>query len=209
MKVFVMHYSKLVDRKKHILEQFEKQNITDFEFIENYDKDEITDSERSLFDTNYNKSKMSLHLKHNYVYKIISDKYENALIFEDDIVLCENFIETLNKYMTQLPDNYDMLFIGDGCNLHIENHRLIPNQNVYEKCVWEGDGAIKCTDSYIISRNCATKICEYIDNLKTKINLPVDWWLNVAARDNLFKIYWVEPTIVTQGSQNGLFETSL
>ena len=40
MKIFVLHYSKLVDRKKHILEQFKKQNITDYEFIEKYDKDD-------------------------------------------------------------------------------------------------------------------------------------------------------------------------
>ena len=204
-----MHYSKLVARKKHILSQFERETITDFEFIEKYDKDEITDNESSLFDTNYKKSKMSLHLKHNYVYKIISDHYENALIFEDDIVLCDNFSATLNKYINQLPEDYDMLFIGDGCNLHIENHKLVPNQNVYEKCIWEGEGATKCTDSYIISRKCAKKICEYIDNLQIKINLPVDWWLNVVIRDNNFKIYWAEPTIVTQGSQNGLFQTSL
>ena len=25
---------------------------------------------------------------------------------------------------------------------------------------------------------------------KCKIKLPSDWWLNVAARDNNFKVYW-------------------
>ena len=34
MKIFVLHYSKLVDRKKHILEQFNKQGIVDYQFIE-------------------------------------------------------------------------------------------------------------------------------------------------------------------------------
>jgi hypothetical protein len=37
MKIFVLHYSKLVDRKKSIIEQFKKQNITNYEFIEKYD----------------------------------------------------------------------------------------------------------------------------------------------------------------------------
>ena len=66
MKIFVLHYSKLLDRKIHILEQFIKQNITDFEFIEKYDKDEIPDYESEIFEINYKKSTMSLHLKHNY-----------------------------------------------------------------------------------------------------------------------------------------------
>lgn len=212
MKIFVLHYSKLVDRKKYILEQFQKQNITDYEFIEKYDKDEITDYESNIFETSYKKSTMSLHLKHFYVYKLISEKYERALIFEDDVILNDNFLDTLNNYITQLPKDFDMLFIGDGCHFHIEKHKLIPNKNIYEKCLyptsWGGDGASRCSDSYIISKNCANKLCEYINKLQCKIKLPIDWWLNVAARDNNFKVYWAEPTIVTQGTQTGLFRTS-
>ena len=206
MKIFVLHYSKLVDRKKHILEQFNKQGIIDYEFIEKYDKYEITDYESNLFDINYQKSTMSLHLKHNYVYNIIAENYERALIFEDDVILCDNFIDNLNNYINQLPENFDMLYIGDGCNLHIEEDKLIPNKNIYQKCV--SGYTSRCTDSYIISKKCAKTICEYINNLKTKINLPIDWWLNVVSTDNNFKVYWAEPTIVTQGSQNGLFQQS-
>jgi hypothetical protein len=105
-----------------------------------------------------------------------------------------------------------MLFIGNGCNLHIEKDKIENGKYIYEKCLyptsWSGDGATRCLDSYIISKNCAVKICNYIDNLKSQINLPIDWLLNVIARNNNFKVYWAEPTIVTQGSQNGIFEGS-
>ena len=215
MKIFVLHYSKLVDRKKHILSQFKKQNITDYEFIEKYDKEDLQDSDMLLFDKCVAKSMMSLMNKHFYVYKLISEKYERALILEDDVILNDNFIDTLNNYITQLPENFDMLFIGDGCNLHIEKHKLIPYKNIYKKCLystsWGGNGASRCSDSYIITKNCANNLCEYIkyiNNSKRKIKLPSDWWLNVAARDNNFKVYWAEPTIVTQGTQNGLFTSS-
>ena len=212
MKIFVLHYSKLVDRKKHILEQFQKQNITDYELIEKYNIEDLQDCDTLSFDICVKKSMISLMNKHFYVYKLISENYENALIFEDDVVLHDNFTDILNKYMIQLPENYDMLFIGDGCNLHIKKNELISNQNIYEKCLyptrWGGDGASRCSDSYIISKKCANKLCEYINNLKYKINLPSDWWLNIAARDNNFKVYWSEPTIVTQGTQNGLFKSS-
>jgi len=89
-----------------------------------------------LFDKCMKKSMMSLMNKHFYVYKLISEKYEKALILEDDVILNDNFIENLNNYMTQLPENFDMLFIGDGCNLHIEKDKLIPNKNIYEKCLY-------------------------------------------------------------------------
>lgn len=212
MKIFVLHYTKLGDRKIHILEQFKKQNITDYEFIEKYDKEDLQDCDILLFDKCVKTSMISLMNKHFYAYKLIAKNYENALILEDDVILSDNFTKILDKYISQLPQDYDMLFIGDGCNLHIEKHKLISNQNIYEKCLyptsWGGDGASRCSDSYIISKKCANKLCEYINKLKNKINLPSDWWLNVAARENNLKVYWAEPTIVTQGTQNGLFNSS-
>ena len=212
MKIFVIHYKKLIERKKFILSQFEKHNITDYEFIE-IDRDELYKHDISMFQSNYDNCQIAISLSHFYAYKQISEKYYNGLIFEDDVILSDNFTNILNKYMTQLPEDYDMLFIGNGCNLHIEKHKLIPNKNIYEKCLyptrWGGDGATRCTDSYIISKKCASMMCEYINNLKYKISLPIDWWLNIAARDNIFKVYWAEPTIViTQGIENNLFKSS-
>lgn len=105
-----------------------------------------------------------------------------------------------------------MLFIGDGCYLHIQEHNLIPNKNIYEKCLyptnWGGDGCTRCIDSYLVSKKCAIKICDYIDNIKYKINTTTDWWLNKVARDIDLKVYWAEPTIITQGSFNKMFKAS-
>jgi glycosyl transferase family 25 len=211
MKIFVIHYKKLIDRKIHVLEQFKKYNITDYEFVE-IDRDELHKENISMFQENYSNSQIAISLSHFYAYKQISDKYDNGLIFEDDIILSNDFINIFNKYLSQLPEDYDMLFIGNGCNLHIERHKLIPNKYIYEKCLhptsWGGDGAGRCTDSYLVNKKCAKKICEYINNLSYKIQLPIDWFLNVFSRDNNFKVYWSEPTIVTQGTQNGLFISS-
>jgi len=211
MKIFVIHYKKLTNRKQFILSQFEKYNISDYEFIE-IDRDELNHHNISMFQKNYDNAAIAISLSHFYAYKQISDKYDNGLIFEDDVVLSDNFIEKINNYITELPKDYDMLFIGDGCNLHIEQDKLIPNKYIYEKCLyptsWGGDGAGRCTDSYLVNKECAKTICKYINNLSYKINLPFDWWLNIAARDNKFKVYWSEPTIVTQGTQNGLFLSS-
>lgn len=211
MKVFIIHYKKLIERKPFILAQFEKHNITDYEFIE-IDRDELYYHNISMFQINYNNCQIAISLSHFYAYKQISDKYDSGLIFEDDVILSDNFTYLLNKYITQLPEDYDMLFIGNGCNLHIETHKLITNKNIYEKCLyptkWGGDGATRCTDSYIINKNCANKLCKYINDLEYKIKLPIDWWLNIAARDNNFKVYWAEPTIVRQGTQDRIFQSS-
>jgi GR25 family glycosyltransferase involved in LPS biosynthesis len=223
MKIFVLHYSKLTRRKQHILEQFEKHGITEYEFIEKFDKDVITDDECPEFSKYYvanRRAELSLHLKHLYLYRLmLSENYEEVLVLEDDVILSDNFMKKLTEYMTQLPKDYDMLFIGNGCNLHIPRNQLIANQYIYAKCLhetaWGGNGAARCTDSYIIHQRCAKKLCEYVAAAGAavvetkKINFPVDWWLNEAARDLVLKVYWAEPTIISQGSQNGMFSRSI
>jgi GR25 family glycosyltransferase involved in LPS biosynthesis len=219
LKIFVLHYSKLTKRKQYIIHQFKLHGITDYEFIEKFDKDTITDDECPEFSREYvttRRTELSLHLKHLYVYRtIVRENYEQALVFEDDVILSNGFMEKLGVYMKQLPTEYDMLFIGDGCNLHIPRNQLKPGQYIYEKCLhetsWGGNGAAKCTDSYIIHQRCAKKICDYIAATSStkKIDKPADWWLNDTARDLVLRVYWGEPTIVTQGSQNGVFQRSL
>jgi GR25 family glycosyltransferase involved in LPS biosynthesis len=211
MRIFVVHYIKLVKRKEYIIKQLNKHNLNDYEFIE-IDRDELDNYDTSKFETNYDKCQIAISLSHFYAYKKISENYDNALILEDDVILHPNFTNILNVYLSQLPKDYDMLFIGNGCNLHIPKNKLVPKKFIYEKCLnptkWGGDGASRCTDSYLMSKKCAIKICNYVNNLSYKIRLPIDWWLNLATRDNIFKVYWAEPTIVTQGTQNGLFVSS-
>lgn len=205
MKIFVLHYSKLVERKKHIVEHFAKHGITEYEFIELYDKDSITDEERSIYSDNFHRGWMSVHLKHLYVYRQIAEKYDEALIFEDDVILSDNFLTTLNLYLTQLPATFDMVYLGDGCDQHIPNNRLIPTIYIYRN----EHGFSRCVDSYIVSKKAAIKICSILDTLQEKITAPIDHWLNqISSRDN-FEVYWAEPTIVTQGSQNNTFRSTL
>jgi len=205
MKIFVMHYSKLVERKKHIVEHFAKHGITEYEFIELYDKDSITDTERSIYEGNFHSALMSLHLKHLHAYRQIADKYDTALIFEDDVILSDNFLTKLNLYLTQIPATFDMVYLGDACNQHIPTNVQSPNTYIYRN----ENGYSRCTDSYIISKKSAKKICSILDTLQEKISAPIDHWLNQICSKNNFEVYWAEPTIVTQGSHNNTFRTSL
>jgi GR25 family glycosyltransferase involved in LPS biosynthesis len=136
MKIFVLHYSKLVDRKAFIVEQFKKHAIVEYEFIEQYNKEDLKQEDVMIFDTSVNPSTMSLINKHIYAFMEVAAKYEYALILEDDVILSDNFMNTLTMYMTQLPNDFDMLFIGDGCNLHIEKDVIVANQYIYEKCLY-------------------------------------------------------------------------
>ena len=212
--ILICHYAKLIERKKHLLSQFENNNITNYEFIEHYDRDNISNDDRCIFNEKVNDALAAVHLTHIHAYKEIEHKYEHALILEDDIILTDNFVNKMQKYCTQLPEDYDMLFIGDGCNHHIARDKLISNVNVYKRCLFstptcKEEFASRCSDSYMVSKKGAIKLNNYITNLTSKISSPIDWWLNDAAKDNDLNVYWAEPTIVTQGSQRGLFSSSI
>lgn len=211
MKVFIVHYKKLLERKIHILEQFIKHDIKDYEFIQ-IDRDEISDDVLPFFAENYNKAHIAIALSHFHVYKQIVEKHDHALILEDDVVLDEHFTEKLNRYLAELPPDYDMLFIGDGAYLHMDPALIIPNKYIYKKdpypSEWGGLGATRCVDSYIVSKKGAMQICEYIQNLEYIINDPLDFWLNIPILELNMTVYWAEPTIVSQGTQNGIFESS-
>jgi GR25 family glycosyltransferase involved in LPS biosynthesis len=239
MKVYVLHSSNLSKRKKHILEQFRKHNIYNFEFIEKFDAREITEEESKPFAKDYKRTEMSLFLKHIYAYRLIAndneadeadeaDEAEPTIIFEDDVILADDFYEILGIYMNEARDTnaanaangvsdvgyardtseYYMLFIGCGYNLHINKEVIEVDKHIYK------NSYTRATDSYVITSRCAKKICDYYDMISATaaacpITLPINLWLNKAILDNWLNVYWCEPTIVSQGSQSGLFEISL
>lgn len=202
MKIYVLHYKKLIERKEHIKNEFKKYNLN-YEFYEKFDKEELNNEDLKIFNNNLRDSEKSLTLKHINIYKEISNSnFDYALIFEDDVFLENDFNNILNKYITLLPNDWDMLFIGNGCNLHVND--IIKDKFIYKKD--SKNSYTRCTDSYLISKKCATKITNYIDNLHNLnkfpyIHSPIDFLLNDILKNINANVYWCEPTIVSQGSQ--------
>lgn len=212
MKIFIIHYDKLIYRKEKIIQQMNKFNF-EFEFISNHGKDKLTIEDRKKF-RNLSDGEISVALHHIECYKrIVCDNIEEALILEDDVLLCVNFAFLLNVYIKQLPQDWNMLFIGDGCGLHINNKLFIKNQFIYKKensiSGKPNEGATRCLDSYLINKKTAETIVEKLKMPNYTILVPADFWMNCVIRNNNFNVYWAEPTIVTQGSNKGVYKSSL
>lgn len=209
MKVFIVHYHKLADRKVYMKQQLE-QNLLDGHFVEQYDRDTISESDLEIFDNGmkllHRRPFAAVFLSHLYCYE---QDFETALILEDDAILAPNFSNTLRSYISQLPDEWDMVFLGDACNFHIPN--TTPSKNVYlkggEPTSWGGHGATRAADSYMITRKCADRIANFAR--QGNVFHMIDHWLNHAIRVLDLKVYWAEPTIVKSGSENGIFNRSV
>ena len=217
MKIYIMHYAPLGKRKAHMVAELKRHGIpeTDYEFIEG----ECNVPLENDFSPCLKRSQISLFVKHRDAFAKLANRPDDgstALFLEDDVVLCPHFQTRLAEYLTELPADFDMLFLGDGCQLHIPLSTRVPGKHIYEKGLyptsWGGDGATRCTDSYILSRRAAQILCRhYQDQVRggKPISQPIDFWLNQAARETNLKVYWAEPTLVTQGSQKGLFPSSI
>lgn len=197
--VYITHWSKLKERKELLTKHLLDINITNYNWVENYDKstwdiEEIKSEYPLIFGLNpkgrnLNHSEISLALKHCWIIKdALSKGCQSILILEDDVILDDSFIEKYNEYKLQLPTDWDIFFVGSCCNLHINNQ--IKGVNVYKTYT------SRCCHAYSISLSGLLKLKDEINN----INEAIDWYFNYIIPELKLNTYWSEPSIAEQNS---------
>jgi mannosyltransferase OCH1-like enzyme len=203
--IYICHYKKLEERKQSILEQLKEQKIYTYEFVDNFDKTEwnikeiekeypkvFKDWKRGLdsYDDNAQNSERSLALKHASILKnIFKNQYEASLILEDDVTLCDNFIEYCNYFISQLPNNWDVAWIGSCLNLH--------EPTVEGKYVYKTSRGSRCTHAFLVSKYMVNKVIDCISD----INLPSDHFYNYLIQRFNLNNYWFEPSLARQSME--------
>lgn len=197
--VYICHYKKLTDRKKHITEQLEKFGLINHYFVEQeFDKDtwnmedilkkypNINKNDGILQDQISNSVK-SLALKHAWIVDdMYNKKYSSILVLEDDAVLCDDFVNRFNSYVDQLPSDWDIGWVGSCCNLKEPEK---PNVNVYRT-----NRGSRCTHAFCLSARFASKMAREM----RKISGPADFYYNhIIKRFNL-NSYWFQPPLALQ-----------
>ena len=220
MKTFVIHYTPLINRKKLIDEQLLYFNINPL-FITQFDRDHLINEQLNIFEEKkINSAEISYFYKQLECYQIIiKEKISIALIFDDDVLLDDDFINKTNSYIKQLPNNWDVCYLSDICNFHIPDNIINNNTpNVFLKNnnheILNGTLAHGSTrgPAYLINYAAALKIYNIFNHYRNnniKINKAHDHWLNDVFRELNFNVYWAEPSIVRGGSEIGFYKTSL
>lgn len=213
MIVFFLHYKLLDARKKYLLNKIKNVPIK-FLWIEDEPNDINSYYEFNIKE--YNRklkySEISLWYKHYVAYSNIIDlEDELFLVLEDDVIFdvsVFNQIESLT-----LPFDYDICYLGNGCGLYPSKEEGKTYQTDFgiktypthldNKMFYETDFGVKATDSYLITK----EACKFLLKYK-QINWPTDYHIN-KFNNNPLKIYWTEPPLFIQGSQNGTYERSI
>ena len=198
INIFICHYTKLEQRKKHILDQLNKLNNIKITFIDEYDAEDInqeTDRQyfledkeewlkrckwyceitsRNLRSRKLRISEKSLALKHFTALKKIKEmNIGYGLIIEDDAIFCDNFLEKITQIISELPDDWDLYFPNSYRNMFgLDNVSPNLNKSIFKK----KNPSSAYTISYLINKKCCDSIISTIE--KNKIVFPIDWEYN-------------------------------
>jgi len=214
-KIYIIHYTKLVDRRNYLESKFKKMNLN-IEWVTQYDRENITESQiKSVyeFDASYTdihidpntgdppirilrRPEIACYLSH---YHCIKDHFDNnfeyTLVLEDDVIFEDDAFLKVTEILNKMPIDCDICYLGNGCNLK-------PNNIENDKIFYENKFGVKAADSIIYTKRAVQFLYE-----KKRTHRPIDYHINTFR--NQLKIYWVEPPIFLQGSQNGIYKTAV
>ena len=134
---------------------------------------------------------VGLHLSHYMLWRALEYVPESMhLIVEDDVVFRDGWRETLNKALADVPDDWDMLFVG-SCNCDCLDKEEVA-QNIFKIKF----GGPMCTHCYIVR----PKALQTLAATQEKSWAPIDLALIFRSFGNL-NVYTVLPRLADQHGQ--------
>ena len=227
--VYVVHCESFTDRRKHMMKFVEELSLSSdyYTFMVNTHKDTLSDE---LIETYYtldqetrskelqvigedkfltqgiSKGALSCGINHLLIWKdIIEKKYtKHVMILEDDATMGDNFVSSILEVCAELK-NHDIVSLENGSNLKIQRYGITTcnDQWIYKT----PDGRMRCTCAYLINPATCKKLVAL--NQKRKFSLEIDMQMWLYAKLQLYDVHWIEPTIFSQGSQNGIFPSQI
>ena len=212
LHVHVIHYTRLMERRAHMERALREHGLDPFpvRWMTAHDREEV------LAGGAYERGdwgdpqviaagSVSLILKHLAVYReVVAQPHTWHLILEDDVLIRPGFLPALENSLAELPKQWDLCFVGLGCDLHVPWWLRRAGRRIYRRgwrrgLLWGGGGCSRCTEAYLIHPRCAERI------LASRFAQPpfdraIDWHLNAAGAALHIQSYWAEPPLVTQGA---------
>ena len=208
MKIYVIHYDKLTNRKELLEKQLDHNTLSgewliqkgfySQDFIDKYYEYNIDEwkrkvqiAKRPVIYRPLTKSEVHLTINHFLIgEKIIDSEDEFALVLEDDAMLVDDFKKKLDDVLKQLEStDWDMVFLDflGAKPPKVDQLTLLSKRNDYD---YYG------TCAYLIKRTSWIKIL----NTDDKFTLPIDDEYKYRINSLGLKTIWVIPPLVKQSS---------
>uniref|UniRef100_A0A6C0DKH7 Glycosyl transferase family 25 domain-containing protein n=1 Tax=viral metagenome TaxID=1070528 RepID=A0A6C0DKH7_9ZZZZ len=196
MKKFVINLKRRPDR----LETFKNQcPFTDVEIVHGFDGKHMNLEplayERLMVDRfrDLRNGEIGVFISHLRIFKsIVENNYPMALIFEDDVIFCDNFLDKFNNILKEIPSDADIFYVGgrftpDYC---MRDGTMVSNNIIRHNTTnkqWLGSNMDKdrTMHAYIISFNLAKKCLDTFHSSKLIRNAVDSWILNLCLENSI------------------------
>ena len=202
--VLVVSVRSFHDRIAHINAELARFGIA-FEWVFDFDPDTIPPGliEKTFAPSDLRLPHQSAVLKHIAAWRICAERdYRRVLIFEDDVVLADNFVPVLAQAMAEadaLATPY-LLYLGCGHNRYVAGAAQSPTMLV-------PGGPLPAAEAVVIDHASALMRMAWLE--RNKVTRPPDWLLREMDAELGIPHYWLREPVVVQGSMNGKFSSVL
>lgn len=160
------------------------------------------------------RSAIGCAMSHIEVWKMIRDSgAEYGIVMEDDVILVAKFTEKLTVALENVPDDYDILYLGcfgsEGESnfftvtmsmLGMSNPRSVVNRYIRRPCVALGAHA------YVVSQRGVKKLIEKLDGA---VYNHIDFCLQDLASKGVLNVYVTTPRIAYQTSTDAGYSENI
>ena len=201
-RIYYINLERRKDRNEHFINQCHKHNLP-FNKIEkfvaldattyNFSNDEILMFKDADYkDKPFAKKIMGNQLSHYYILKdIVKNKYKNAIIFQDDVILKNNFLLYFKNIMNNIPVDTEIL--NFGLHKYAAYNTFIPWDLKNNTYLSDTDIIFQSVNSYICRMNTKYNPCSlsYVVTLQGAINF-VNYFNSIGflrATDYNYNVY--------------------
>jgi glycosyl transferase, family 25 len=205
--ILVLHARSLSERAAPLIGELSKiSNVWGWVF--DFDAADITaEIERRWFkpEAPLSVGQKSCAMKHVAALQRVRDMaWEKAIIFEDDVLIGDNFAGNLAQVLDEarrlwLPPF--VIHLGSASNFYVPAADLRPGQLLYRGTRGRN------SEAYVIGAAAATLRLDWLET--HKISEPIDLMFNAGDAATGIDIIWTEPPLAEQGSLTGRFPSSL
>ena len=227
MNSYIIHYTKLKDRKNSILSFLSKTNYK-YEFITQYDKEEIDGHKfyqpnKKMFNKKVNDQlfgiqkqislgfyflgEISCGIKHILaIEKIGNQEEEFGLILEDDAIPIESdFSDKIRHLVNTAPDDWDSIWVGVGVGISFRNRKLKESSLITDALAKVPHPSTNCSEAYLLKKESARRIYDSI----IPFQLAYDWELAYQFYKLNMNVYWSTSPLFYNGSNDGQYNSEL
>lgn len=207
--IYVLHYTKLHVRKEVMLQLFKKERLdTQYNiiWIDQFDREILT---KEMIQQNYvynpyilgryiTMGEIANGIGHNY---ILQNLKGTCMVIEDDMVLCEHFLDKLYECMNKL-EKTDWEIFGIGGykdNFKIEIDNFVYNIDKEEMKLYVPQKSTVQTGNFIIKEELAKRITEH--KMFSPFSAPIDYTLCYILPGVNAKVYRCDPLLSYEGSK--------